>query len=181
MYHRNKLIAIYNQISNNHFDKIKKREIMKKGSSTATIIIVVAIIIIAISAGIYFATKKTSSANNSNSKQENSNGDVKGATSGTREIVSTPNADIMIFYGDTCPHCKKVNDYIVANNIDNIVKLQHLEVYENKANLELMKQKLDLCKNLSADDKGGVPFMYSSETCLVGDQPIIDFLKAKAS
>jgi len=154
---------------------------MKKGSSTATIIIVVAIVIIAVATGVYFATKKTGDTSNSNSTQENTNGEVKGATSDERDIVSTPNADIMIFYGDTCPHCKKVNEYIVANNIDKVIKLQHLEVYNDKSNLELMKQKLELCKNLSDDDKGGVPFMYSSETCLVGDQPIIDFLKAKAS
>lgn len=151
---------------------------MKKGSSTALVIVIVVIIITAIIAGIYLGKKKTSN-DNSNTAQENSNGQVAGATSDTREIISTPNADIMIFYGSTCPHCKKVNDYIIANDVDKVVNLQHLEVYNDKANLELMKQKLDLCKNLSNDDKGGVPFLYSSETCVVGDQPIIDFLKTK--
>lgn len=151
---------------------------MKKGSTATTVIIIVAIVIVAVFAGIYFGKKKTDNSN-TNTTQQNSNGEVKGTTSDTREIISTPNADIMIFYGSTCPHCKKVNEYIIANNIDKIVPFQHLEVYNDKANLELMKQKLDLCKNLSADDKGGVPFMYSSETCLVGDQPIIDFLKTK--
>ena len=156
---------------------------MKKGSTTSTVIIIVVIIALAVGAGIYFAKKKNddSKSSNTNSTQENSNGQVSGATSDDREVISTPNADIIIFYGATCPHCKKVNEYIVANNIDKVVKLQHLEVYSNKTNLELMKQKLDQCKNLSDSDKGGVPFMYTPDTCLVGDQPIIDYLKAKAS
>lgn len=153
---------------------------MKKGSSSGIIIVVVVILLIIIGSAIYFSKNKASSSN-SNSSQENTNGQVSGATStGTREIASTPDADIMIFYGTTCPHCKKVNDFIIENNIDQIVKLQHLEVYNDKSNLELMKQKLELCKNLSEDDKGGVPFLYSPDTCVVGDQPIIDFLKKKA-
>lgn len=155
---------------------------MKKGSAATTVIIVIVLVIIAIFAGIYLGKKKGSSSNgNTNAiSQENSNGSVAGASTETREVISTPNADIIIFYGATCPHCKKVNDYIIANNIDKIVKLQHLEVYNDKANLDLMKQKLDQCKDLSADDKGGVPFMYSSTKCLVGDQPIDDYLGQQA-
>jgi len=153
---------------------------MKKGRSSATaiIVIVAVILIIVIGSIIYFSKKKSGTAgSNSNSAQENTNT----ATTATRDVISTPNADIIIFWGATCPHCKKVNDYIIANNIDKVVPLQHLEVYNDKANLQLMQQKLDQCKNLSADDKGGVPFLYSSETCIVGDQPIIDYLKGKVS
>lgn len=152
----------------------------KKGSTISTVIIIIVLVTIGIGTGIYFAKKKSGNSN-SNTTNQNTNGKVSGATSDTREVISTPNADIILFYGATCPHCKKVNEYIVANDIDKVVKLQHLEVYNNKANLELMKQKLDQCKNLSEDDKGGVPFLYTPETCLVGDQPIIDYLKAKAS
>jgi len=156
---------------------------MKKGSTISTVIIIIVIVALGVGAGVYFAKKKTgnSNSNNSNTANQNTNGQVSGATSDDREVVSTPDAQIILFYGSTCPHCKKVNEYIVANDLDKVVKLQHLEVYNNKANLELMKQKLDQCKNLSEDDKGGVPFMYTPETCLVGDQPIIDYLKAKAS
>lgn len=154
---------------------------MKKGSSSVVAIIVIVVLVI-IGVGIYFASKKSSgNSNNTNTAQENSNGSVAGANTTTREVVSTPDADIIIFYGETCPHCKKVNEYIIANNIDKVVKLQHLEVYKNSGNLELMKQKLEQCKNLSDADKGGVPFMYASDTCLVGDQPIIDYLKTKAN
>lgn len=182
MYHRNRLIAIYNQIGNNHFDKIKKGEIMKKGSSSAIAVIVIVVLVIIIGTAIYFSNKNTTNnSNNSNTTQENTNGKVNGTTSTeTREIVSSPDADIMIFYGATCPHCKVVNEFVIENNIDKVVKLQHLEVYNDKGNLELMKQKLEQCKNLSEDDKGGVPFMYSPETCLVGDKPIIDYLKEQA-
>ena len=155
---------------------------MKKGSTLSTVIIIIVILALGIGAGIYFAKKKTNNVNsNTNTTNENTNGQVSGATSDTREVISTPNADIILFYGATCPHCKKVNDFIIANDIDKVVQLQHLEVYNNKSNLELMKQKLDLCKNLSDSDKGGVPFLYTPDTCIVGDQPIIDYLKAKAN
>jgi len=152
---------------------------MKKGSSSVTAIVMIVVLII-IGIGVYFATKKTNSNSNNSNGSASTNGNTNSTTAG-REIVSTPDADIIIFYGETCPHCKKVDEYITANNIDKVVQLQHLEVYNNKSNLELMKQKLEQCKDLSEDDKGGVPFMYSSEKCLVGDQPIIDFLKEKAN
>lgn len=155
---------------------------MKKGSSSTTALIVIVILVIIIGSAVYFAKKNAnnSNSNNSNTAQENTNGTANNNGSDSREVISTPDADIMIFYGTTCPHCKKVNEYIVENNIDKIVKLQHLEVYNDKGNLELMKQKLGQCKNLSEDDKGGVPFMYTPDTCLVGDTPIIDYLKEKA-
>ena len=36
----------------------------------------------------------------------------------------------------------------------------------------------DKCTNLSENDKGGVPFLYSAEKnqCIVGDSPIINYL-----
>jgi glutaredoxin len=154
---------------------------MKKGSAVTTIIILIVLVAIGIIVGIYLSKNKSGNSNTNTTSEENQNGSVAGASTETREIVSTPEADIIIFYGSTCPHCKKVNEYIIANNIDKIVKLQHLEVYNNQSNLDLMKQKLEQCKNLSEDDKGGVPFMYSSTKCLVGDQPIIDYLKELAN
>lgn len=152
---------------------------MKKGNGTIAFIIIVVVVLII--AGAIFLTSRSDKKENSNSS-ENQNGQIAGTTSdGEREVISTPNADILLFYGDTCPHCKKVNEFIVKNDIDKVVPLQHLEVYRNKQNQELMKQKLDQCKDLSEDDKGGVPFMYTKDKCIVGDTPIIDFLKQKAN
>jgi len=90
------------------------------------------------------------------------------------------NTDIMLFYGSTCPHCKKVEEYISANKIDSYLSFQNLEVYDNQDNAKLMTQKQNECKNLSDDNKGSVPFLYSSETCLVGSDTIIDYLKQQA-
>lgn len=157
----------------------------KKGSTTSTVIIIIVLVALGIGAGIYFAKKKTDNGNsnssNSNTTSENTNGQVSGATSDTREVVSTPDAEIMIFYGNTCPHCKNLNAAIIASDLDKLVKLQHLEVYANKSNLELMKQKLEQCKDLSDSDKGGVPFMYAPDKCLVGSTPIVDYLKSKVN
>ncbi len=153
---------------------------MKKGSGSVTAFIIIVLVVAAIGLGIYFAKNKTKdeAAGNTN----NENGQIAGAntTADEREIISTPNADTIIFYGSTCPHCKKVNDFIIQNDIDKKLQFQHLEVYENKNNQNLMAEKLNKCTDLSEDDKGGVPFLYSPDKCVVGDQPIIEYLKEKA-
>jgi len=152
---------------------------MKKGSTAVTAFVIIALFVMVAALGIYFAKSKTEkNSENTNTTAANENGN--GTVAGTREIISTSDADIMIFYGSTCPHCKKVNEFIIANDIDKVVPLQHLEVYSNKTNASLMTEKLNACKDLSDDDKGGVPFMYAKDKCLVGDQPIIEYLKEKA-
>lgn len=143
------------------------------------IFFVVVIFIIVAGVGIYFAKNKTSNqSNNSGSTSE----DVKGAT--TISQVPPPaepkETDIILFYGSTCPHCKKVGDFISQNQITKYLKFQNLEVYNNQDNLKLMMDKQSACKNLSDNDKGGVPFLYSGEKCVIGDAPVIDFLKEKA-
>lgn len=155
---------------------------MKKGNSVMIFILIVAFVVIAALA-IYFVSKgggDNTNQNANNKVADNSNGSVAGTSSDKNEITSTPNAEIIIFYGSTCPHCKKVDQFIVENKIDKIVPLQHLEVYSNRQNASLMQEKLNACKDLSDDDKGGVPFMYTPDKCVVGDTPIIDYLKEKA-
>ena len=40
--------------------------------------------------------------------------------------------DMILFYGDTCPHCKKVSEYIDNNNVRAKFKFQELEVFNNQ-------------------------------------------------
>lgn len=81
----------------------------------------------------------------------------------------------IFFYGSTCPHCKNVEKYFNENKVQEKIKIDMREVYGSKENAQLMTEKQNLCKDLSEDDKGGVPFLYTPEKCVVGDQPIIDF------
>jgi glutaredoxin len=90
----------------------------------------------------------------------------------------TNKPEMILFFGDTCPHCKNVAEFIDANNIRSKLKFQELEVYNNQANAELLVQKAKQC---GFDTSGGVgvPFFFDGAKCLQGDQPIIDFLKTK--
>lgn len=142
--------------------------------------IIIAILVIVVVIGTIFAKNKFSSAKNTSSNSAVTVAETNTPSSNTNSNIQQRATDIILFYGDTCPHCKVVEEYINKNNITRYIKFQNLEVFNNQDNAKLMTEKQDLCKDLSADDKGGVPFLYSSEKCVVGDQPVIDFLKAKA-
>ena len=86
--------------------------------------------------------------------------------------------EMILFFGDTCPHCKNVEAFISANNIRSKLEFQELEVYNNKTNAALLAQKAKQC-GLDTSAGIGVPFFFDGTQCLQGDQPIIDFLKTK--
>jgi glutaredoxin len=85
---------------------------------------------------------------------------------------------MIFFYGDTCPHCKNVEAYFTESGIENKVKFQKLEVYNNKDNAQLLAQTAKKC-GLDTSQGVGVPVFYDGQSCIQGDQPIIDYLKAK--
>ena len=85
---------------------------------------------------------------------------------------------IILFYGDGCPHCALVEQYVSENNIESKVQFTKKEVYNNQQNASELTAKAKACG--MATDSIGVPFLWDGSTCLVGDQPIIDFFKQKA-
>ena len=86
--------------------------------------------------------------------------------------------ELILFYGDTCPHCKNVDDFISANGVRDKLKFQELEVYNNRANAQLLTFTAKKC-NLDTVAGVGVPLFYDGATCLQGDQPIIDYFQSK--
>lgn len=85
---------------------------------------------------------------------------------------------MILFYGDTCPHCKIVEQYINDNNIKAKLQFTELEVFNNKANSALMLKKAKACQ-LDTTKGMGVPFFFDGQNCLLGDQDIINFFKTK--
>lgn len=85
---------------------------------------------------------------------------------------------MILFFGDTCPHCKNVEDYIQANNIKNKLSFQELEVYNNAGNASLLGAKAKQC-GLDTSNGVGVPFFFDGQNCIQGDEPIIEFFKTK--
>lgn len=88
-------------------------------------------------------------------------------------------AAMVLYYGDTCPHCKNVEEFVKENGIKEKLSFEEKEVYENQQNaVEMVKRAQDSC-GLNSDTIG-VPFFWTGEKCLMGDKDIIAFLKEAA-
>lgn len=90
-------------------------------------------------------------------------------------------ADLILFWGEGCPHCEKVKDYIKANNLDSKIKIASKEVYLDKENQKLLTETIKKCPEISSSRDIGVPLAFDVKNvvCLSGDTPIIDWLKAR--
>jgi len=84
---------------------------------------------------------------------------------------------IILFYGEGCPHCVIVENYIKENNIQNKISFIQKEVYNNQENAKDLQNKAKLC-GLSPDSIG-VPLLWDGKNCLIGDQDIINFFKQR--
>ncbi len=87
------------------------------------------------------------------------------------------NQEIILFYGDGCPHCEIVEEYISQNNVETKVSFAKKEAYYNKQNANDLASKAKACG--IPTDSIGVPFLWDGSKCLVGDQDIIEFFKSK--
>lgn len=95
------------------------------------------------------------------------------------EPVSIPEG-IILFYGDGCPHCKIVDDFIAENKIEEKINFSRLEVWYNKENQVIIAEVAEICQ--IASDNIGVPLLYDGAgKCYVGDVDVINFLKAQAN
>lgn len=84
---------------------------------------------------------------------------------------------IVLFYGDTCPHCKIVDAYVEENKIKEKIAFVDKEVYNNRANALELQKKAEICGLPS--DNIGVPFLFDNGRCLIGDKDIIDYFSSK--
>lgn len=93
------------------------------------------------------------------------------------------NSEMILFWGTGCPHCETVKKYIADNNIQKQITITQLEVYYNRTNQKLFQEKADSCPNITDKKNLGVPmaFVTQDSTCLVGDQPIINWLETRLS
>ena len=99
----------------------------------------------------------------------------------TDKITTTESqsaSQIILFYGDGCPHCAIVENYIKESNIKEKLPFEEKEVYHNQKNANELTDKAKICG--LPTDSIGVPFLWDGEKCLIGDQDIINFFKQKS-
>lgn len=117
---------------------------------------------------------------NGNSNQPASSQNMATSSAFTQEVASPSAQDIVgtfeYFWGNTCPHCKNVAEFIENWALKDKIKITKLEVYENQANAKLLGTRAVICK--VPKDQIPVPFLVtSSGKCIIGDQPIIEYFK----
>lgn len=84
---------------------------------------------------------------------------------------------MILFYGDTCPHCDDLEEWIQNNNIEEKVEFIKLEVYNNENNQKILIEKVKIC-DISINSVG-VPFFWTGSECLIGNDLIQNFLQEK--
>jgi len=84
---------------------------------------------------------------------------------------------IIFYYGDGCPHCLKVEEFIKNNNLDVKIKIERKEVWHNQASAAEMTTRYQQC-GLPTDNMG-VPFLWDSGKCYTGDTNIINYFASK--
>lgn len=82
---------------------------------------------------------------------------------------------VTLYYGQGCPHCQAVVDYLAGNGAAGNVSLQQKEVFHNQENLEELKRKASLAG--IPDEFIGVPLLCEGDSCLVGEEEIINFFE----
>ena len=94
------------------------------------------------------------------------------------EIVDDPSV-IVYYYGEGCPHCKVVNDFLVANNIAEKMTFEKKEVWSDKTNAKEMERRAKAC-NIKPEGMG-VPFVYGGDgKCYIGEPEVTGFFKTKS-
>jgi glutaredoxin-related protein len=89
--------------------------------------------------------------------------------------------EYILFYGNGCPHCAKVEQYFKDNKITKKFDIVQKEVFYNATNLKELNGYL--AKHDLTYDKIGVPFLIitSGQDCnyINGDQNIIDYFSGQ--
>lgn len=81
-------------------------------------------------------------------------------------VVTFKKNSFIYFYGNTCPHCAELNQWLSKNQIDKKLKFEKKEVYQNQTNANLL-QKAAIACGLNTNSIG-VPFVYYEGRCFVG-------------
>ncbi len=96
----------------------------------------------------------------------------------TTSLVTLDKDAFIYFYGNTCPHCAELNEWLKETGIEKKVKFEKREVYQNKANANLMEQAAQIC-NLDTTQLG-VPFVYDNGKCYIGSDQAKEIFQKKS-
>lgn len=90
--------------------------------------------------------------------------------------------DLIVYWGDGCPHCENVEKFISENQVGQKIRISQKEVYKDTNNQKELVEKVNqFCPDLGSNGGVGVPLAFDvqNNVCIQGDTHIIDFLKQK--
>ncbi len=93
------------------------------------------------------------------------------------------NSDLILFFGNTCSHCKDVEEFISKNQIDQKIKINQREIYDNKSNATLFTKTVqEICPDQSSINGLPVPFLIDTKDkkCFIGTPSITEYLTQKS-
>lgn len=80
------------------------------------------------------------------------------------------------YWSKTCPHCAKVQEFLDSWENKDKISLEKKEI-ASPVNSNMLVKRASSC-NISPTEVG-VPFLFTPEgKCIVGDEPIIEYLKS---
>lgn len=80
------------------------------------------------------------------------------------------------YWGDGCPHCKVVDDFLSGWEDRDKLVFEKFEVWNNQANAKRLTERFNTCQTPSLDR--GVPLLVTPDgKCIGGDTPIIEKFK----
>lgn len=88
-----------------------------------------------------------------------------------------PVLGIILFEGNGCAHCAKVETFIKNNNVEQKIAFTRLEVFDNSANASILADRAQACGLPPA--RLGVPFLWDGKKCVIGDVDIIQFFQQR--
>ena len=84
---------------------------------------------------------------------------------------------IILFYGNNCVQCTRVDSFIKDNNIESKIVFTKLEVLQNPVNANIMEDRAQVCGLDPAQI--GVPFLWDGKNCFIGYVDVIKFFQGK--
>ena len=84
---------------------------------------------------------------------------------------------IVLYYSDSCPHCKNVEAFLAQENVRQKVTFAEKEVSKDQKNANELVERSIACGY--PKDQIGVPMLWENGKCTVGDEPIIEYFKEK--
>lgn len=105
-------------------------------------------------------------------------GFVAGSLNNSNISLENLKNQTILYYGNTCPHCKDLEDYIKNNKIEEKITFLRKEVF---ADLKNSRELTAVAKSCNiAENNIGVPFLYAGK-CYVGKDEIIAYISKELS